>query len=299
MKLFLRIFCCAFAVFTVIFFILGGYFYNIYDAIKVEVEVAMPDEFEFISDDGNQNTERLNILFLGVAEYSLSDTIILASYCPVKKQVDLISIPRDTYFHREGYNSAQQKKINAAHTVRENKGQSSMDAVSKLMNMPVHGYVKLDYTAVEKIVDVVGPIEVAVTERMYYRDPKDTPPLLIDFKPGIHRLNGKKAVEYLRYRDPLLADIGRIQRQQDFVLKVIKNSMSLTKIPKIAEVAKEYTETSIEISEMLKLTPIFLSMNEEDFITHTIGGEGKTINGVSYYIPDYEEIRKLVRQLYE
>ena len=42
-----------------------------------------------------------------------TDTIIFASFDPDTKKVNVISIPRDTYIHRKGYNIGEQRKINA------------------------------------------------------------------------------------------------------------------------------------------------------------------------------------------
>ena len=61
-----------------------------------------------------KDKNRVNILLLGV-NGGLTDTIMLASFDTDAKHVDLISVPRDTYYHREGYNSEGENKINAAY----------------------------------------------------------------------------------------------------------------------------------------------------------------------------------------
>ena len=49
-----------------------------------------------------KKSKRINVLLLGL-EGPRSDTIMIASYDRVSKKVNIISVPRDTYFPREGY----------------------------------------------------------------------------------------------------------------------------------------------------------------------------------------------------
>ena len=52
---------------------------------------------------------------------------------------------------------------------------------------------------------------------MYYEDPwDDDGGLVIDLEPGLQRLDGEEAIQYIRYRDKE-GDIGRARRQQKFL----------------------------------------------------------------------------------
>ena len=59
-----------------------------------------------------EKSNRVNFVILGMEDIR-TDTIIFASFCPDTKNVSLINIPRDTYIHRKGYNSGEQRKINS------------------------------------------------------------------------------------------------------------------------------------------------------------------------------------------
>ena len=84
----------------------------------------------------------------------LSDVLMLVSWDMDSNKVDLISIPRDTYYERDGYTSPSQKKINAAYA--SDKGViATANAVSDvLMGIPINYYAIIDYDAVESIVTI-------------------------------------------------------------------------------------------------------------------------------------------------
>ncbi len=58
--------------------------------------------------------KRVNVMIIGVAK-GLADSMMLASFNPETKNVDIFSIPRDTYYYREGHNGTAQRKINASY----------------------------------------------------------------------------------------------------------------------------------------------------------------------------------------
>ena len=80
----------------------------------------MDMEMDLLVDQGSPffdaftNEEKVNVLLLGL-NGGLTDTIMLAILDLKNKHVDLISIPRDTYYQREGYNSKAERKINQLH----------------------------------------------------------------------------------------------------------------------------------------------------------------------------------------
>ena len=51
-----------------------------------------------------RDSKRVNVLVMGVND-GLTDTIMLASYDMENQRVDVISVPRDTYYYREGFPS--------------------------------------------------------------------------------------------------------------------------------------------------------------------------------------------------
>jgi len=315
MNFYIRLFAISFIVFSLLF---GGIAFwvvntlNDFDRVDVEAVDAFKSDVELADSEEDEvldpyikminDSKRFNILLLGTNNL-LTDTMMVASYDPIAKRLDMISLPRDTYYERKGYNGKDQRKLNAAYGVRENKAQSAMNAASDVLGMPIHNFVKLDYKAVSGIVDALGGIIVNIKFDMYYTDPYDKPPLVINFKKGEQVLNGSDAVKYLRFRENddkthSQGDIGRIARQQDFMKKLIRKSLGLN-LPKIVGIAKEYVETGLETKEILSYTNNIIGIKNENIKMYTLPGSSEWIEGVSYYIQDKDKTKELVSELYQ
>ncbi|WP_051569155.1 LCP family protein [Alkaliphilus transvaalensis] len=300
MKEFKKVFFISFIIFLVFFIPLAFYIGNIIGNLQVgiNVEVAEPDEYRDKLEEGNKNSKQENILLIGVADGSLADTIMLINYNRKGNTVDLISIPRDTYYPREGYNTAHQKKINAAYGVREDKAYSMMKAVSNLLDIPVHHYIAVDFDSVVTIVDALGGIEIDIKADMKHTDYAASPPLIINFKKGQTLLMGQDALKYLRYREPKEADLGRIRRQQEFLAVLVNKAVRPTNIPKLLNIASDSVETSLSINEILNLANTYRNNNTK-LETYTLPGKGEYIGPTSYYILDEQKTKELIREIYE
>ena len=316
MKPYIKLFAISFIVFSLIF---GGIAFwvvntlNDFERVDVEAVDAFKSDVNIVDSVEDEeldpyikminDSKRFNVLLLGTTNNLLTDTMMVASYDPIAKRLDIISLPRDTYYEREGYNGKDQRKLNAAYGVRENKAQSAMNAASDVLGMPIHNFVKLDYKAVSRIVDALGGITVNIKFDMYYTDPYDKPPLVINFKKGEQLLNGSDAVKYLRFRENddkthSQGDIGRIGRQQDFMNKIIRKSLGLN-LPKVVGIAKEYVETGLETKEILSYTNNIIGIKNDNIKMYMLPGTSEWIEGVSYYIQDKEKTKELVKELYE
>ncbi|HVI42049.1 MAG TPA: LCP family protein, partial [Anaerovoracaceae bacterium] len=103
-----------------------------------------------------KDKNRVNILLMGIND-GMTDTLMLGSYDLDTKHVDVISIPRDTYYPREGADSPAEKKINCIYNVHKAVG--TAEAVSDiLMGMPINYYVVVDYDVIRKVVDSMGGV---------------------------------------------------------------------------------------------------------------------------------------------
>jgi len=272
---------------------------------KVKKKVSEEEPIDTLERAINKS-KRINFVVLGMEDVR-SDTMIFASFEPVKKQVDLISIPRDTYLYRKGYEAAEMRKINAVYASH------GINGVKKAVNhvlggVPVHYYVMVDYDGVKKIVDSVGGIDVTVPFHMKYRDPTSKPPLYIDIPKGNQTLNGDKSVDFLRYRKQNGSrggykdgDLGRVKAQQEFLKSFFKKSLSI-KLPVVIKTSIDNVKTDITITEALTFGKIAVGMDEKNFNFTTLPGVAtyKKINGknLSYYIYDEIEIKKMMENIY-
>lgn len=252
-----------------------------------------------------RNSNRINIICLGIARYLLADVIIAASIEPDTKEIDLISIPRDTYLYREGYDHPEQKKINSAYqsgSSTAQRAQSCMNGVRDLLQIPIHHFVKIEYEGVEKIIDTIDGVGINIPFDMNYDDPVDD--LHIHFTKGYRLLKGDEAIEYLRFRknndgtEASDGDMGRIKRQQTFVLIAIKKCLGLNNLIEVVNISKRYIKTSLTPDEILTFTKKFSNISENNIEVHTLPVRPYSENNLEYYVHDPETVKKFITGIY-
>ena len=241
-------------------------------------------------------TERVNVLVIGVAN-GLSDTIMFTSFDMKDDKVDLISIPRDTYYPRKGYKNAAQKKINAVYGSKGAKG--SVAAVEDLLNTDIHYYVEFDYEAVKAVVDAIGGIKVEVPYNMDYDDPVDN--LHIHFKKGQIVKNGDEIIKLLRWRKNNKGggykngDLGRIEMQQHIVKlgieKLLKGNIVASFI-KLQKPLTKYIKTDMTPNNMMYFAGKVKDVKTQNISFHTTPGNTKNMEGLSFFVINKDKLKK-------
>ena len=204
---------------------------------------------------------RKNVLILGTDKSGLrADVIMIASFPDGNGSVNLTSIPRDT---RIQTNSGGEK-INASlaiggvdYTIRK---------VKEVSGIEIHDFAKVNFNAVEEIVDKLGGIKFEVPQDMDYDDPYQD--LSIHLKAGKQRLNGKEALQLLRFRNYPMADIQRTKVQRDFIQAAFDQKAKfiyIFKIPSIMNSISKNMETSISAREALSYAGSVKDKSSEGF----------------------------------
>lgn len=300
MKRFLKVIM----VFILIFAILGVGIraFLLFSEKKKNKELVDTIDLELLAK--NTKGGRENILLLGVDSLDgkeenhfgiRTDTMMILSVDPTTKTGFIVSIPRDTRVAMEG----TMNKINAAHS---HGGVSlTLKVVGENFNIPIHHYVKVDYNALFETVDIVGGVEVYVPMDMYYEDPYANPPLVIDLKEGLQTLDGKKSMEFLRFRKGYEnQDLGRINAQQDFIKALIKKmsrAEMITKIPKYIEVFYNNVQTDMSLMDMFNVAAKCINIKPHNVQKEVVPGYADMINGISYYIKDDEKLDAMLNYL--
>lgn len=218
----------------------------------VEVKAAAPPKWE--------GTEPVNILLMGVdargiakGEIPRSDSMMVASLDPVKKQIHLFSILRDTYTNIPEHGK---DRINTAITHGPN---TAMKAVSDLLGIPIQYYVYTDFQGFIKLVDAVGGVDFYVEKDMYYPSIADKHEYDIDLKEGMQHLDGKSALQYVRFRHDATSDFTRTERQRAFMKVVadkLKSTTSIMNLPDILEEVSPYIDTNLSVNDMWRLATV-------------------------------------------
>lgn len=233
----------------------------------------------------------VNMLLLGSdrrkREVARSDTLIFLRVFPKERKAVILSIPRDYRVRIPGYGK---RKINSAYAFGGPK--LTIETIEDFTGFPVNHYLELNFTGFIKLVDELGGIDIFVEKEL--REHRET--FSIALKPGWHHLDGKTALQFVRFRHDAEGDFGRMKRQQQFFKALSEKSIKLTniwKLPKLAGIARDYTITDLSASEMFSLGWLLKGIPRENLITFTLPGDVDMINGVSYVVPDKDKVQEL------
>ena len=246
---------------------------------------------------------RQNILLLGVDASenpkdlwtgTRTDTIILINIDPKTKSINAISIPRDSKVYLPDNKGVD--KINTAHAL----GGISLTkrTIEETLGIRIDKYIMVHDDAVKVIVDAMDGIDVYIEKPMHYNDYAGK--LHINFSKGEHHLDGQKAVEYLRFRHDALGDIGRTQRQQWLLrslLTKLKQPSTITKIPDIISVAKNYVKTDMSLYEMSQYAALAKHIDMDKIEIATLPGAPNQKGYISYWILDPEKTQETINRL--
>ena len=228
--------------------------------------------------------DKTTIMIMGVDErdddVGRSDTLMIASLDPKKKQASLLSVPRDTRVKIKGHGF---DKINAAYAYGHE--QLSQETVEGLLGVNIDHYIIINTKSFQKIIDAIGGIDIDVPKRMHYEDPwDDDGGLVIDFQAGKQHMDGAKAITYVRYRDEE-GDLGRIRRQQDFMKACMDKLVSPAIIPKLPTVIKEVMssiKTDLSLRQLLEFAGTLKESKDNGLKTDMVPGRPLYIEGISY-----------------
>ncbi|NLY88538.1 MAG: LCP family protein [Firmicutes bacterium] len=220
----------------------------------------------------------LNILVLGFDESteengvqsSRTDTIFFIAWRPQLKKAGVFSVPRDSLVEMAGFG---EERINMAYVY--GGYQLTRETVERLLGLPVHRFVGVDFAAFKELVDLVGGVEIDVDKRMLYTD--KSAGLHIDLQPGLQRLDGEKALGYVRYRRDPLGDITRVRRQQRFLSALageLKKQITPGRLLAMIRISRKYLQTDLSPGEIFVLYYLFTRLDPgEDLAFATLPGE--------------------------
>jgi LCP family protein required for cell wall assembly len=155
-----------------------------------------------------------------------SDTMMVLRLDPGADQAALLSFPRDLWVRLADGGS---QRLNTA--IQTGGPGELIDTIESNFGIPIHHYVQVDFAGFQDLVDVVDGVDV------YFDAPaRDTRSGLEINETGCVTLDGEAALEYVRARhyeryedgrwrtDPS-ADLGRINRQQDFIVSALERAI--------------------------------------------------------------------------
>ncbi len=220
-----------------------------------------------------------------------TDGIMVAKFDSNKYTLDVVSIPRDTLVNV----TTRNKKVNALYA--NGKEQGLMAGIADLMGYEPDFYCIVTLDAIEKVVNAIGGVKYDVPQKMDYDDPYQD--LHIHFKKGMQTLNGKQAVEYMRYRKGYAdQDLGRIDAQHEFLKTMatqILANRSQIPVSTIISIVLKDVKTSLDSGECAWFAKELLKMDSENVNFHTMPGEWYgSVKGSGYQVTKVSEWIELV-----
>lgn len=253
-------------------------------------------------DDTSMTFNRHTVLLVGVDQrpedksIGNTDTLLVVTGNLQTQELAVLSIPRDTMVQIDGYGTG---KINSV--ARRGSGlRATVEAVEQLIGQPIDGYVLTNFEGFKQIIDVLGGITVTVEKDMYHIT-GDTEDGVIDLRQGTQRLNGDQALQYVRFRNDQLADIGRIRRQQTVIGALgeeLLQTRTLAKLPQIIPELYAAVETDLSLGQMLAMSRYIIHLDITRIVSKTLPGQPLEEEGISYWVVDPEESREVIRAIW-
>jgi len=195
-----------------------------YEELKIIKEIEIKNDIKDLKNAVNINREPFNVYISGIDTFgkinssSRSDVNIILTVNPKTEKVLITWLPRDYYVNINDTN--YKDKLTHAGIYGIN---SSVYAIEHLLDIDINYYVKVNFTSLIEIVDILGGITV-------YNDSEFVSSLGNTFKSGNITLNGKETLEFVRERKQLsTGDLGRGQNQ----IKVLEALMNKAMSPSI------------------------------------------------------------------
>ncbi len=283
-------FLCAFIVISIMLSLVLTLFFA-----KSEQEEAVTDTFR-----SAKNDSIYNFLLLGRdSAAGLCDVVILGTVNTDNGNISFMQIPRDTYFD---CSDTTYKKINGAYNSLGSASRMA-SALSDALGTKIDYYLCLGLDTIEKMVDAVNGIEINVPMDMDYTDPEQN--LSIKLKAGKQTLDGKNAVQFLRYRAGYITgDLGRIDAQKLFLnafaarIANIGNPFALCNIFKLI---CENSETNVKVNDLISIAAKCVKAKNGKVSYVTAPGEAiqSEKSGAWYYILSASSMTELLRSRFD
>lgn len=239
-----------------------------------------------------------------------TDSIIIANYNPVTRQISLLTVPRDTRA-----SEGASYKINASYYLGVNKFERSKElttveqkqkaveyavqSISNLTDINIDYYIYLEIDTIKEIINRVGGVYFDVPADLKYNDP--TQNLHINLKKGYQLLNGDKAEQLLRFRKPASfarsspelkkyydgSDLKRTEMQIRFINTMIDQKVNIVELPSLIPVIRfgfDNVITNATLSDTLSLLTAFTKGERPPMNTFKLHGVDRTLYNQQFFI---------------
>lgn len=289
-----------------------------------------------------EDSGRVNILLAGNsaddAGHSgglLTDSIMVVSIDTKNHKAFMLSVPRDLWVKIPGDGHS---KINSVYVAGEANdfdeygypkgGMGQLEqVVSEALDIPIHYYALINYTALKQSVDAVGGVDVTIKSddpRGLY-DPNidwSTRGPLVKLTNGPHHLNGRQALNLARARGDAYnsygfagSDFDRTEHQRQLLTALKDKAVSAgvlsnpAKLTSLSDAIGNNVKTDIKLNEIRRMYDLTKDINGGKIKSLSLNDDnGESLlasysspNGQSALIPaagvdDYSDIQRFIKK---
>lgn len=277
---------------------------------KILTSINVEVQKENFNKDVKITKEPFSVFITGVDTYdgintiARSDVNMIVTINPITHKILLTSIPRDYYVQIDGTTGLKDKLTHAGL-----KGvETSVRTIETLLELDINYYMKFNFTALVKIVDALGGIDVD-SPFAFTADYIEDEHIYYEFKKGMNHLNGKMALAYSRERYDLReGDVARARHQQQVIKAMIDKVTSTTILTKYASILNSIEDnftTNMNMSDITGFIQMQLNDNPswtiENMVLTGSDSSERTNSMPKYYssvmIPNEESVKEAIAKI--
>jgi len=235
---------------------------------------------------------QINVLLLGcddVEEVRRADTIMVLFLNPRLKRAALLSIPRDSRVQIPGHGL---DKINHAYAFGE--AELAQQTVEQFLGITVDYYAQIGFDAFVEMVDELGGVDLDVRQRMKTRTYYES----IDLHKGYQHLDGREALQFVRYRND--SDVQRGKRQQQLLRALIEQKLNVMNSHRLLSAGSKIIEqlnTDIDWWAAYDFLRVLRQIAASDIMIGTVPIGDTSINGIYYGEVREHDLRELLAEI--
>ncbi len=219
-----------------------------------------------------------------------SDCIILAILNQKTKEVNLVSVYRDTYLKITGRNLDK-----VTHAYSYGGPELTLSTLNTNLDLDMKEFVTVNFDAVVDCVDALNGIELDITqeEAKYINDyiheintvTGHTTPHITTA--GKQHVDGVQALAYTRIRYTEGGDYKRTERMRTVIEKMLEKAktLNITELNKVTDIILPKIYTNIDAKEIVSILPNIATYQIKQNIGWPYKTRGATIEGVWYGPP--------------
>lgn len=263
-----------------------------------------------IGSDSRNSAENLELggSKSSVGSKPLADVQMLVHLSADRKHASVVSIPRDTRVDipectdpETGETYPATNTIINASLARGGAG-CTLATWQNLTGVYIDHWMMIDFAGVVSMADAVGGVEVCVNQNVHDRPLPGVPGGSgLKLKEGRQKVQGEKALQWLRTRHAFFSDVGRAKAQHMYMnsmIRTLKEQNAFTdtgRLMNLAETATDALKVSEEIGSVKKLYDLAMQLKTvpTNRITMTTMPTDVDPQNANHLVPAGEDAEKI------